>query len=84
VVAQQRPVPAQLSRVRIRPAEHLAEPRCEVLDVSRPALGTEDADQNRVGKAPAALRFGQTSKRISAPQVLEDRRFAHHALPRLS
>jgi hypothetical protein len=51
--------------------------------VSRPAVSTEDRDQNWIRETPAVLRLGQAAKRISAPEVLEDRRFAHHSLPRI-
>src|SRR4029453_7581926 len=82
VVAQQRAVSTQLTCVRIGPAEHLAQPGGEMLHVSRPALTTEDRDQNRVCEAAAVLHFGQASKRGSASEVLEDRRLPPYALPR--
>jgi hypothetical protein len=82
VVAEERRMAAQLARVRIGPTEDLPQPGREVLDVSWPALTTEYLNENRVGQAAAILRFGESPKRISAPEVLKDRRFPHHALTR--
>jgi hypothetical protein len=83
VVAQQCAVSTQLARVRIGPAEYLAQPGGEMLDVSRPTLSTENGDQNRLCEAAAVLRLGQASKRVGASEVLENSRLVHHALPRL-
>jgi hypothetical protein len=55
-----------------------------MFDVSRPALSTEYRNQNRIREAAPVLRLRQAAKRISASEVFEDRRFAHHSVPRLA
>jgi hypothetical protein len=67
---------AQLASVGIGPAEYLAQPGSEMLDVSRSALGAKHRNQNWVCEAAPILRLSETVKGVSAAKVLEDGWFA--------
>jgi len=67
----------QFARVQIGPTEYLAQPSSQMLGVSRTSLSSKYLRQNRVSEAAPVLRIGQTAKRISAPEMLEDGWFTH-------